>query len=450
MRNTIDMPGELGGANWGGEAADPMTGMLYVRSHNAPTVHILSARPRAQSIAGETSEERGRFVYAQACLPCHGEPEADGIRSMDRTAMIRLRDLGSERVAAVIRQGQNQMPPFSETVLPHTNLQSLLTYLANPAAVVGRGHSAGDAESHEISAADQLRFFSPYGTLNASNGLPAINPPWADLTAYDLNKGTIEWQVTLGVVTSLAARGITNTGTYHPTRNGLVVTAGGLIFIGTWSDRMVRAFDKETGEVLWEHKLESNPEGIPAVYEVNGRQYVAFCTRVGRVFDNIGADSIAWEKGDPNAQGYHVFALPNQADLDIAPGQTQMFREEEVHGRSGWVLENDRIRVGLVRNGGHIAEVRLVAEDPKLAINPMFIPSGRGYAGHMVCFPHYGPASESERRNGMRGHGEAGGVEWAMTSARPRRRPSVPRHAGSAGTCASATASTARAAMRAT
>ena len=72
----------------------------------------------------------------------------------------------------------------------------------------------------------------------------------------------------------------------------------------------MRAYDKDTGRVLWEKELESNPEGIPAVYEQNGRQYVVFAARTGRVFDNVGADSIAWKPGKPEAQGYYAFALP--------------------------------------------------------------------------------------------------------------------------------------------
>ena len=80
--------------------------------------------------------------------------------------------------------------------------------------------------------------------------------------------------------------------------------------MGTWSDRTVRAFDRDTGKVLWEKELESNPEGIPAVYEEGGRQYVVFAARTGRVFDNIGTDSMAWKPGKPEAQGYYVFALP--------------------------------------------------------------------------------------------------------------------------------------------
>lgn len=100
--------------------------------------------------------------------------------------------------------------------------------------------------------------------------------------------------------------------------------------------------------------------------------------------------------------------------------QTPTVREEsDIHGRPGWVLENGTIRIGLLRGGGHIADVRLVSSNPRLSINPMFIPAGDGYMGHLVCFPHYGPASAEERAQGLRGHGEAGSVEWHET--RPRQ-----------------------------
>ena len=174
--------------------------------------------------------------------------------------------------------------------------------------IAGRGGRGGNQVPPPPEG--QTRYYTPYGTLNANNGLPAIGPPWSELTAYDLNEGTIKWQVPLGVVPSLAAKGIKDTGSYHPTRNGLAVTAGGLIFVGTWSDRMVRAYDKDTGKVLWEKELEAGPEGLPSIYEVGGRQYIAFCTRTGKVFDNIGSESMAWTPGKPEAAGYYVFALP--------------------------------------------------------------------------------------------------------------------------------------------
>jgi hypothetical protein len=69
----------------------------------------------------------------------------------------------------------------------------------------------------------------------------------------------------------------------------------------------------------------------------------------------------------------------------------------------------------VLRAGGHIAEIRMRGEDGALSINPLYVPPGRGYSGHLVCFPHYGPASSEERARGLAGHGEAGAVEWRET-----------------------------------
>ena len=73
----------------------------------------------------------------------------------------------------------------------------------------------------------------------------------------------------------LAAKGVKNTGSHYP-KVGPVVTAGGLLFTGT-RDRTVRAFDVETGKVLWEHEVDAALEGIPAVYEIGGREFIVFC-----------------------------------------------------------------------------------------------------------------------------------------------------------------------------
>ena len=153
------------------------------------------------------------------------------------------------------------------------------------------------------------RYTARLGSMwRTTTGLPAISPPWAELVAYDLNEGTITWRAPLGSVRALADKGIKDTGNAQRVhRNGPVVTAGGLIFIGTNADGTVRAFDKDTGKVLWERRLDANPEGMAAVFEVAGREYVVFCTST---YESVPEGEIAIVQGKPEAQGYYVFALP--------------------------------------------------------------------------------------------------------------------------------------------
>jgi quinoprotein glucose dehydrogenase len=95
-------------------------------------------------------------------------------------------------------------------------------------------------------------------------------------------------------------------------RNGPVVTAGGFVFVANSQDRFLRAYDAASGRVLWAHELDANPEGIPAVYEVGGRQYIAFAAGAswGTGGDPVWRNPLHRKQGSIAAQGYHVFALP--------------------------------------------------------------------------------------------------------------------------------------------
>jgi hypothetical protein len=113
-----------------------------------------------------------------------------------------------------------------------------------------------------------------------------------------------------------------------------------------------------------------------------------------------------------------LFAVLVMLGRSLAFAQAPTVREDkQIYGRPGWILETGTLRVAVLRGGGHVAEVRLLSNNPRLSINPMFIPSGNGYMGHLVCFPHFGPASAEEREQGLRGHGEAGSVDWQQTRA---------------------------------
>jgi quinoprotein glucose dehydrogenase len=301
-QDQISFPGEHGGTNWAGTAGDPETGMLYVRAENYPGIHHLFERSGTRMVRGGTPEQQGHALWSQFCEGCHGQGAAGTKTISDRS---------SEQIQAAVREGVGErMPSFSGTQIVRNaqSMSHLLAYIGNPAAGELPA-SAGESNAPEaLPNGEERRFFGSLGSWwLTKDGLPATRPPWAELVAYDLNQGTIKWHVPVGTAPGLAAKGIKDTGAFKIVRNGPVVTAGGLIFMGTEPDRFVHAFDKDTGKLLWEKELNSNPVSIPAVYEVNGRQYVAFFASSGNTADNMGHKPSKVED-----QGYYVFALPEK------------------------------------------------------------------------------------------------------------------------------------------
>jgi quinoprotein glucose dehydrogenase len=313
LRSHIQLPGAWGGANWGSTAGDPASGLLFVRSLEMPSYRKMSVnQPRPESTQGGGAAARqqhpGYAVYTQFCTACHG-PGANPMRAPSR--------IGLDNFRALLTQGREQMPAFPDTVIAPDQKTALEAYLTSLPLAEGEQGEDGYIRLPQ----DPNRYQGPAtryaGSFSAgwytSNGLPTIGPPWTQLVAYDLNTGTIKWRVPDGTSPGLAEKGITNTGSVRP-RNGPVVTAGGLVFIANAQDRMLRAYDKDTGKVLWAHELDANPEGIPAVYEVRGRQYIAFAAGAswGTGGDPVWRNAFHRKPGKIEAQGYHVFALPSR------------------------------------------------------------------------------------------------------------------------------------------
>jgi len=100
-----------------------------------------------------------------------------------------------------------------------------------------------------------------------------VNPPYTTLTAYDLNRGAIKWQIGLGDDLRLVGQGITGTGTAGTNKGGMITTATGLVF-ATAADRKVHVYDSDTGKQISELQLAGNSSGAPSMFELNGKQYL--------------------------------------------------------------------------------------------------------------------------------------------------------------------------------
>lgn len=252
--DTIIFPGYDGGAEWGGSAFDPATGLLYVNANEMAWTGRLA--PNVAPLGG-------REVYLRDCASCH----LDDLRGAP-PQMPSLVGVGSRRSAAelaqIIRKGGGRMPGFA--ALPDDAVDAVVEYLRT-------GESRKLDERTAPRPTDLKYRFTGYKKFLDADGYPAIVPPWGTLNAINLNTGEYAWTVPLGEYPELAAQGIRNTGSEN--YGGPVVTAGGLVFIGATNfDRQFRAFDKASGELLWETTLPFSGNGTPATYEVAGRQYI--------------------------------------------------------------------------------------------------------------------------------------------------------------------------------
>jgi len=289
-KGTIILPGYDGGANWGGPAIDPETGILYINANEMAWVLNL-VKDTASAKEGMTNHQAAALLYSKNCMGCHG-PERLG--SGDYPSLIGVgKKYSLSEFSQLLSTGRRMMPGFGH--LSKDEKIALASLVLDQKSEQDKPYKGPLIEKEHSSKPSYT--FTGYNKFLTKDGYPALSPPWGTISAINLNTGKYEWQVPFGEFEELKKKGIPTTG--RENFGGPVVTAGGLLFIGASADGYFRAIDKRTGKTLWQTKLPAAAMATPAIYAIGGRQYVVIACGGGK-------------SGGKGGDAYVAFTLPDQ------------------------------------------------------------------------------------------------------------------------------------------
>ncbi len=279
------LPGYDGGAEWGGAAADPKEGILYVNANEM--AWILKMKENENATAAGNNLPLGERIYNNNCASCHGKERLGNPQSGYPSLVNIAQKRKKEDVSKLIANGKGMMPGFPQ--LKGNDQTALLQLLY------------GEAKK-EYTESPTAPIYAPsrykqtgYNKFLDSKGLPGIAPPWGTLSAIDLNTGNYLWHIPFGETPDLKAKGLPQTGCEN--YGGAVVTTNGLLFIAATKDGKFRALDKKTGKTLWETQLPAAAFATPACYKINGKQYIVIA---------CGGEKL----GTPKGNQVVAFSLP--------------------------------------------------------------------------------------------------------------------------------------------
>ncbi len=285
---TIIFPGFDGGAEYGGPSVDPETNIIYINANEMPWImKILDVDSKTKT--GEDYLAAGKRLFSQNCMSCHG---ADRKGSGNYPSLLNVKVKYSPAAfLAFINTGRRMMPGFQH--LGEDEKEAIRSYVLD--------YKPDQTKKFTDTLTPDERFravpynISGYNKFLSKSGLPAIAPPWGSLTAINLNSGEKVWSTPLGNDERLSGKTGQPTGTEN--YGGSVVTRSGLIFIGATRDGMLRAFNKRNGRLLWEVRLPNANFATPALYEVNGKEYLVLACGGGKL-------------GTVSGDAYIAYALP--------------------------------------------------------------------------------------------------------------------------------------------
>ena len=284
LKGTISIPATRGGANWGGSAFDPITTYLYIRGNNLPEIQTIVDADTHFVAENNTRFELGRVTYEKHCVACHGS-EKKGM-TPDTPSLVDIKDrLPEKETLEKIRRGGGKMPGYKGIITEQEEM-GIIAYL------YGIQDATTEVQQGNSDKKKPIRYMNitPYRTWSDPSGNPALKPPWATLSALNLSTGEYEWRIPLGNDGKLQEKGGPHTGLLG--RSGPMATAGGLVFISGAADKKLWAFDKKTGELVWETTLPAANNANVCSYSVDGKQYIALS--VGGTKENPSGSIMAF------------------------------------------------------------------------------------------------------------------------------------------------------------
>lgn len=274
-------PGADGGAEWGGAALDPRTGIMYVNSNEMAWI----VRMKAVGGDPETVTPIGQSLTQIHCARCHGG-ELQGLAGIPELQTVKDR-VGLDSIHSIIKKGKGAMPGMPN--LSDPEIDAVARFISGMA----------EETDHRVegSSIKVPYAVAGFGRFKDDRGFPVVKPPWGTLNAIDLNTGKYHWTVPLGHEETLNDPDIPVSGLEN--YGGPVITAGGVLFIAATKDEKIRAFHMKTGALLWEDSLPAGGYATPATYEVNGKQFLVIACGGGKM-------------GTASGDEYRAYALPDR------------------------------------------------------------------------------------------------------------------------------------------
>jgi quinoprotein glucose dehydrogenase len=198
LQGTVVFPGLDGGAEWGGPAYDPATGILYINANEM--AWVIQAVEIDKNAAKENYDVAGKRLYRSNCMSCHGE----GFKGTGNFPSL----IGANKkyTAAgfdvLLKSGRRMMPAFKQ--LSDNDREAIASYVLDIKNLKAKPYDVGDGGREDITKVPYT--ISGYNKFLSREGYPAIAPPWGTLNAIDLNTGALVWKKTWGMTRRLRMR----------------------------------------------------------------------------------------------------------------------------------------------------------------------------------------------------------------------------------------------------